>query len=142
MPVSRELTIQMEDKPGTLAKCCHSLVDRNVNVLAFQAFERDGRSLIRMVVDDLASAKKLLDANRIYYTEAEVAQVALPHRPGELFRAASRLGEAHININYAYCGTDPVSNMPLVIFGVIDVAKAVPLLDTLVKELKKITEAA
>jgi hypothetical protein len=130
----------MEDKPGTLGKCCRLLADRNVNVLAFQAFEREGQSLIRMVVDDVASAKKLLDADRLYYTETEVAQVALPHRPGELSRAASRLGEARININYAYCGTDPASNLPLVIFGVIDVAKAVPLLDKLAKE--KVGEAA
>jgi hypothetical protein len=140
MPVSKELTIRMEDKPGTLGKCCRLLADLDVNILAFQAFEREGQSLIRMVVNDVASAKKLLDADRIYYTEADVAQVTLPHRPGELSRAASRLGEVHININYAYCGTDPVSNMPLVIFGVRDVVKAVPLLDALAKE--KVVKAA
>ena len=57
MPVSKELTIRMEDRPGTLGKCCRSLADRDVNILAFQAFEREGQSLIRMVVDDPASAK-------------------------------------------------------------------------------------
>jgi hypothetical protein len=103
-------------------------------MLAFQAYERDGQSLIRMVVDDPASAKKRLDADRIYYTEIDVAQIALPHSPGELSRAASRLGEAQININYAYCGTDPASNMPLVIFGVRNVAKAVSLLDTITEK--------
>ena len=134
MPVSKELTIRIEDRPGTLGKCCRLLADRGVNILAFQTFEREGQSLIRMVVDDPASAKKLLDADRIYYTETEVAQVTLPHHPGELSRAASRLGEAQININYAYCGTDPASNMPLVIFGVRDVAKAVPILDEVTRK--------
>jgi hypothetical protein len=81
-----------------------------------------------MVVDDPATAKKLLDANGIYYTETEVAEVALHHRAGELFRAASRLGEARININYAYSGTEPGKNMSLVVFGVTDVAEAVSLL--------------
>ena len=129
MPIAKEFTIRMEDKPGTLAQCCRPLVERDVNILAFQAFEREGQSLIRMVVNDPATAKKLLDADRIYYTETEVAQVALPHRSGELFRAASRLGEARININYAYCGTEPGSNMSLVVFGVTDAAKAVSLLE-------------
>ena len=129
MPVSKELTIQIEDKRGTLGKCCRLLADGGVNIIAFQTFERDGQSLIRLVVDDPASAKKLLDADRIYYTETEVAQVALPHRSGELSRAASRLGEARININYAYCGTEPGSNMSLVVFGVTHVAKAVSLLE-------------
>ena len=140
MPISKELTIRMEDRPGTLGTCCRSLAERGVNILAFQAYEREGRSLIRMVVDDPTSAKKLLDGDHIYYTETEVAQVTLPNKPGELGRAASQLGDANININYAYCGTDPTSNMPLVIFGVRDVAKAVPLLDALAKE--RVTKAA
>jgi hypothetical protein len=140
MPISKELTIQIEDKRGTLGKCCRLLADGGVNIIAFQTFEREGQSLIRMVVDDPASAKRLLDADRIYYTETDVAQIVIPHSPGELSRAASRLGEVQININYAYCGTDPASNMPLVIFGVLEVAKAVPLLDTLTE--KKVIEEA
>jgi len=129
MPIAKELTIQVEDKPGTLAQCCRRLADCHVNILAFQAFEREGQSVIRMVVDDPATAKKALKADRIYYTETNVAQVKLPHRSGELFCAASRLGEAHINIHYAYCGTDPGSNMALVVFGVTDAAQAVSLLE-------------
>jgi hypothetical protein len=135
MPISKELTIRMEDKPGTLGQCCRVLADRGVNILAFETFEREGQSLIRMVVDDAATAKELLAAERIYYTETEVAQITLPHRSGELYRAASRLGEAHININYAYCGTEPGANMSLVVFGVTDVAKTVSLLE-------KVAEAA
>ena len=42
-----------------------SLAERGVNILAFQAYERDGQSLIRMMVDDPASGKKVLDADRI-----------------------------------------------------------------------------
>ena len=133
MPIAIELTIQIEDKPGTLAQCCGTLAERDVNILAFQGYEREGQSLIRIVVGDPATAKNLLDAAGIYYTETEVAQVTLRHRSGELFRAASRLGEAHINVNYAYCGTEPGSNTPLVVFGVTDVANAVSLLDEVSK---------
>ncbi len=106
-----------------------TVAEGDVNILAFQAYEREGQAVIRMVVNDPATAKKLLDADRIYYTETEVAQVTLPHRSGELSSAESRLGEAHININYAYCGTEPGSNMSLVVFGVTDAAKAVSLLE-------------
>lgn len=137
MPKSKEFTIRIEDKPGALGKCCRALADRGVNILAFQAYDFEGQGLIRMVVDNPRTAKRLLDAEHIYCIETEVAQVPLPNRPGELSRAASVLGEAHVNINYAYCGTEPGSNMPLVIFGVSDVAKAVPLLDKVAKEVTK-----
>lgn len=34
MPVTKEFTVLMEDRPGTLGKVCRALADRNVNILA------------------------------------------------------------------------------------------------------------
>ncbi len=85
--------------------------------------------MVHIVVDNPTTAKKVLDIERVTYTEKEVAQVELPHRPGELARVASELGEANININYAYCGLEPSTNMPLLIFGVADVGRAVLILE-------------
>jgi hypothetical protein len=51
-----------------------------------------------------------------------------------LGRAASQLGNANININYAYCGIEPKTNSPLVIFGVRDISKAVPILDEVARK--------
>jgi len=55
-------------------------------------------------------AKSILDNEGLSYQERDVAQTKLSHRPGDLARAASRLGEANINIDYAYCGVDPVAS--------------------------------
>lgn len=129
MPLTKELAIRMEDRPGTLGKLCRALADRGVNILAFQSFPGGGESTVRFVVDNPATAKTILDAQRLNYTEADVAQVKLPHRPGELARAASRLGEANININYAYTGIEPGTNVPLLIFGVNEAGRAATILD-------------
>ncbi len=128
MPVTTEFTLLMEDRPGTLGKISRALADRGVNILAFQSFSIGGKSIVRFIVDNPATAKTVLDAERLPCSEVEVAQVGLPHRAGELARAASRLGEAGININYAYVGLDPRSNTPLVFFGVSDLARAVTIL--------------
>ena len=137
MPKSTEFTISMEDKPGMLGECCQELAERGVNIIAFEAFEQKGQGLIRMVADNPQKARKALDNHDLEYTEQEVAQTTMANRPGELGRAALRLGKADINIKYAYCGTDPSSGAPLLIFGVGDVAKAVTLLDKLAKEAPK-----
>jgi hypothetical protein len=129
MPIAKELAVLMEDRPGTLGKICRALADRGVNILAFQSFPIGGKSVTRFIVDNPAAAKTALDAERLTYTEEEVAQVKLPHRPGELARAASRLGEANININYTYCGLEAGTNAPLVIVGVAEAAKAATILD-------------
>ena len=125
MPTAKEFTVRIEDRPGTLGKLSRTLADRGVNILAFQTFE----TLFRFIAENPTIAKTALDTERISYTEADVAQVKLPHRPGELARAASRLGENNININYTYCGLEPGTNAPLVFFGVAEVARAVTLLD-------------
>ena len=131
MPASKELTIRLEDRQGTLGNACRALADRKVNILAFQSIPGEGTSLVRLVVDNPTTAKTVLDKQGLSYTETEVAQVKLAHRPGELARAASRLGDANININYAYCGIDASTHAPLLIVGVKEVGKAVTILDQL-----------
>jgi hypothetical protein len=39
------------------------------------------------------------------------------------------LGEANINIDYAYCGLESGTNAPLVFFGVAEASKAAPILE-------------
>jgi hypothetical protein len=81
------------------------------------------------VFDNPTTAKSVLDSERLPCTESEVVQVKLPHRPGAIAGAASRLGDANININYLYCGVEPGTNATLVIFGVAEVARALPILE-------------
>jgi hypothetical protein len=130
MPTAKELTISLEDRPGTLGKLCQALAAENVNILAYQQFPPEkGKGSVRLVVDNPVKAKAALDRLRSDYKETEVAQVKLAHRPGELGRAASRLGDAVININYGYCGTEPNTNATFLLFGVAEVGKAVKILE-------------
>ena len=113
MAKTKEFTVTIEDKPGALGKCFLALAERGVNMLAFQSYVEEGESLARLVVDDPASAKAVLGGVRMIFEETEVAVVRLAHRPGELGRAASRLGEKQINIDYTYCGLEPGSTLAL-----------------------------
>ena len=129
MPTAREFAVQMEDRPGTIGQLCQALANCGVNILGFQASYSERRTEVRLVVDKPAAAETALSAEASAYTEFEVAQVSLPHRPGELARAASRLGDANININYAYFGLEPATNAPLIFFGVTAVGRAAKILD-------------
>ena len=134
MPKVKEFTVTIEDKPGALGKCFLALAERGVNILAFQSYVEEGESLARLLVDDPASAKVVLGGLSMIFEETEVAVVRLAHRPGELGRAASRLGEKQINIDYSYCGLEPGSTRPLAVFGVDNLTKAANLLDELATE--------
>jgi hypothetical protein len=129
MAKAKEFRVTVEDKPGALGACCVALAERGVNILAFQSFVEQGESLARFVVDDPAGALAVLSGLRANFEQDDVVTVTLPHRPGELGRAALRLGENRININYSYCGLQPGSALPLVVFGVDQVTKASLVLD-------------
>jgi hypothetical protein len=130
MPATKEFTIHLEDRPGTLGKLCRALADRGVNIVAFQSFpEEKGKSTVRLVTDNPTTTKTVLDSERTIHKEAEVAQTKLPHRPGALATAAAKLGEGKINISYAYAGIEPGTNAPVVIFGVAEVGQAAKILD-------------
>src|SRR6202161_4329268 len=134
MAKAKEFTVTIEDKPGALGKCLLALAQRGVNILAFQSYVEEGESLARFVADDMASAKAVLGSLHMIFEETDVAVVRLAHRPGELARAASRLGEKQINIDYSYCGLEPGSTRALVVFGVDNLTEAANLLDELAAE--------
>jgi hypothetical protein len=134
MPTTKEFTIQLEDRPGTLGRFCRALADRGVNIIAIQSVPAEtGKNTVRLVTDNPETAKAVLQSERTTYTETQVAQTKLQHRPGSLAFAAERLGEAKININYTYVGIEPGGEMPLVIFGVADAAQAAKILDEAAK---------
>ena len=134
MPRVKEFTVTFADKPGALGTFFLALAERGVNVLAFQSYVEEGESLARIVVDDPATSKKVLGDLRMIFEETEAAVIRLTHRPGELGRAAARLGEKHINVDYSYCGLEPGSTQALVVFGVDNLTKAAKVLDELAAE--------
>src|ERR1700689_1632678 len=109
MAKAKEFTVTIEEKPGALGKCFLALAERGVNILAFQSYVEEGESLARFLADDIAGARAVLGSLRMIFEETDVAVVRLANRPGELGRAASRLGENQINIDYTYFGLEPGS---------------------------------
>src|SRR5258708_16551017 len=89
----------------------------------------EGTPTVVFESDNPTITKSVLESQGLAITETDVVQVKLPHRPGEIARVASRLGEANVNINYAYCGLEPGTNFPLACFGVAEGIKAAPILD-------------
>jgi len=131
MAKAKEFTVAIADTPGALGKCFLGLADRGVNILAFQSYVEERESLVRFVVNDVLTAQAVLGQMGMIFEETDVAVARLPHRPGELARAAASLGAAQINIDYSYCGLEPGSSQVLLIFGVDNLTKASALLDEL-----------
>jgi hypothetical protein len=117
----------MDNVPGTLARMCNALGEKKVNIIALMSTEHEGRSVVRVIVDKVPVAKRVLQANGCQYTEERVLVTKLRNRPGELAAAATKFADANINIDYAYSGVEPRSAKPLVVLSVADVARGTKL---------------
>lgn len=123
MAVRKQLSVTMDDRPGTLATMCDAVAKHNVNILALTSTGREGKSLVRLIADRVAAAKRGLDEIGYPYTEEEVLATTLPNRPGTLAVVARKLGDAGVNIDYAYYGAEPGSRQVLLILSVADLAQ-------------------
>ncbi|MBI2525711.1 MAG: hypothetical protein HYV93_06980 [Candidatus Rokubacteria bacterium] len=100
-----QLTVSTPSRPGVLGKVCGSLAAAGVNLSGVCAAEVGGRGKIRLVVSDLARAKKALTDAKIRCGEEPALLLSMEDRPGALAQAAQRLAAARINIKCVYATT-------------------------------------
>lgn len=122
MAKSKQLTAWVDSTPGQLGRIAKALGDAKVNITAFTAYGTGGESPIRLQVNSPAKAKKVLQGLGFRLTEEEVLRISVKDRPGVLGEIGSRLGEANINVDYAFAS---VSGKKVdVVLGVSDLAGA------------------
>lgn len=124
MALVKQLSIQMENKPGTLAQLCTELARYAVNITAIMAPEVQDVGTVRLVVGSLDTARRVLDQQGLKYTEQDVIALKLSDRPGALGRATRKLAERGINVEYAYGSIVKGADRAMVILGVSDPEKA------------------
>jgi hypothetical protein len=97
-----EFVVQMENRPGRLAALTEALAASGVNIEALAAYGHDGEGTVRLIVDDAASTRRVLEEAALNHEEHTVLSALLPHRPGELARLTRALADAGVNIDALY----------------------------------------
>ena len=105
MPRAKELKVRVEDRPGMLGEIASALGEKKVNLRAVNAWVENGQGVVRIIVDKVPVAKKVLSAHGWSPEEQEVLEVELPDKPGALGDAATKLGAAGVNITHVFVGT-------------------------------------
>jgi hypothetical protein len=120
----QELSIICEDRPGTLSHVAKLLGDAKVNILAMSCAPSGVQGAVRVIVDDVPRAKRILDREHLSYTEHDVLYVELPNLPGTLASFAGKLAAQNINVTTAYETATKGSKKAIIIFRVSDLDKA------------------
>jgi hypothetical protein len=127
-----QLTAWVENASGELGRIAQALGQAKVDITAFTAYGAGLSCPIRLQVSNHAKAKEVLLGLGIRVTEEEVLRVTLAGRPGLLENLATRLGEAHIHVEYAYAAVPRGKKTLDVVLSVSDVAGACKILHQVV----------
>lgn len=127
MPRATQLTLNLPNEVGTLARLCRDLASGGVNLLALSAPEVDGRSgIVRLIVANRELAMAALTRAGYHYSTEEVLFVEIKNRPGALARAVEKLARARIDIRSAHATAYPKARKTAAVLAVaeIDVDRA------------------
>jgi hypothetical protein len=130
MELATQLALFLDNKPGALARVCEALAKAKINIHAFTTSDTVDHSVVRMVVSDPRRALTLFEEHGALAVESEVLMVPGDNRPGSLAAIARSLGDAGVNIEYAYSATSPGSKNGLLILRPSNPKKALKVLNT------------
>jgi len=124
MPKAKQLSVSVENRPGTLAHVAKVLGDAKVNILAFLTTTSNTEGAVHVVVDHVEKARGALDREKLPFTEADVLHFELPNKAGALASFAGKLAAQEINITLGYQTSVKGSKKANIVLAVSDVEKA------------------
>jgi len=126
--LQKELSVVLPNEPGALANLCRELAKEKLNLIAAESAGGFHHNLLRMVIDQPAKAKKILNQKGYYVGESDVVCISLPHEPGALAEVATTLGKSNINIDYFYTAGETETGKAFVVLHPSQPAKAAEIL--------------
>ena len=98
----RQLTVFVENKQGSMVSVTDVLSRNNVNIRALSIAEPEDCGILRLIVNDEATAVKTLEEDGRLIKITEVVGVKIGDAPGKLTAALKVLDDANVNVEYLY----------------------------------------
>ena len=121
----KQLSVFVENRPGSLMKVTNALSDGKINIRAVASFDTPDFAILRTVVDKPKEAKDYLTSKGFVVRIQDVVGVELVDKKGSLNKMLSVLNEAEVNINYIYSFVIRDGKAPVMVFSADDNAEDV-----------------
>ncbi len=98
----KQLTVFVENKQGTVVSITDILSKNNINIRALSIAETEDFGILRLIVNDVNAAEKMLTDAGYLIKITDVVGVKIGDAPGKLTEALKILDENKINLEYLY----------------------------------------
>jgi hypothetical protein len=126
--ILEQLSVELQNQPGEMSRVSDLLGEERINIRALCAAPAEGKSVIRLVVDNSQKAIKVLESRNYKLKVEKVIAVETPDHPGGLNSVLKPLKEAKINVEYLYPFIGRFHTNAVLILGVDKTEQAIEVL--------------
>ena len=131
MPIEKQLSVFMENKPGRLSQICNALAENNINITSMSVHDTADHAIARLIVDHPTKALVILEEEGVYTIAQDVVVLEIDNKPGIISMIARKLFRADINIEYAYCTASKNQEFGCVVVKTKDAEQTLEILEHL-----------
>lgn len=111
-----QISIFLENRPGGLESVTRVLRDADINIRTLFLADTTDFGILRLIVNDVDTAKKVLKENGFSVGRTTVVAVEVPDRPGGLHGILEVLSESGITVEYMYAFVERSGENAVMIF--------------------------
>lgn len=98
----REISVRIENEPGRIHRVAEVFGAAGIDITALTVADQAATGVLRIIVSDVAGARRALMNLDVPAAVHPVVAVATPDDPGGLAQVLSPLNSAHIDVRYLY----------------------------------------
>ena len=126
----KQVVVSIENAPGRLFEVTSALGNAGINLRALNLVDTGAFGQLRLLVSDLAKARRILMEMEIPAFENEVVAAEIEDKPGSLARILQPLTEANLYVVFMYAFIRFSQGKAVMIFRFSDNDKAIEILQS------------
>ncbi|MGD8882583.1 MAG: amino acid-binding protein [Desulfobacterales bacterium] len=124
----KQIVVSIENEPGRLLEVTESLGEAGINLRALNLVDTGAFGQLRLLVSDVATARKILMKMQIPAYVNEVVAAEIEDKPGSLARLLKPLTEAGVTVIFMYAFITFSNGNAIMVFRFSDNDKAIEVL--------------
>lgn len=121
---AEQISVFLENTPGRLVEVTRIFEAGGINIRALSLADTSDFGILRLIVNDNETAKRLLQERGFTVRLTEVVAVEVADRPGGLHAILEALAGAGVNVEYMYAFVRQSGRNAVMIFRFDDTRKA------------------
>lgn len=120
-----QIAVFLENKSGRLAEITRVLAESDINIRALSVADTVDFGILRLIVDKVDAAKKVLKDSGFTVGKTNVIAVEVPDQAGGLAAVLETVEAEKLNVEYMYAFVNKSGENAILIFRFDDMDKAI-----------------